>query len=180
MSVPRRSLTRREWPTGEPVFSLEVQPEHVRDELLVLRLEHPRFRSLLHPCFPGRDDGDLGHGEKTVHEDQEQKKQEFHGNRLERRSWHELYRASSPTSGQPEAYVLGVIEGFGRMQMAQRRRASAGRRYQVLPLQEPYGWREHNTFVYVVLRNENYQALSLGVVSPPPPPPPPPSDRCAS
>src|SRR3972149_2428778 len=49
MSVPRRSLTRREWPTGEPVFSLEVQPEHVRDELLFLRLEDPRLRSLLRP-----------------------------------------------------------------------------------------------------------------------------------
>src|SRR3989337_2208377 len=107
MSVPRRSLTRREWPTGEPVFSLEVQPEHVRDELLVLRLEDPRFRSLLHPCFPGRDDGDLGHGEKTVHEDQEQKKQEFHGNRLEGRSWDELYPASDPIPLGPEEHPRG-------------------------------------------------------------------------
>src|SRR3970282_1149094 len=102
MSVPRRSLTRREWPTGEPVFSLEVQPEHVRDELRFLRLEDPRFRSLLHPCFPGRDDGDLGHGEKTVHEDQEQKKQEFHGKRLEGRRWDELcWRPGQDSNLQP-------------------------------------------------------------------------------
>src|SRR3972149_2428777 len=59
------------------------------------------------PCFPGRDDGDLGHGEKTVHEDQEQKKQEFHGNRLEGRSWDELYPASDPIPLGPEEHPRG-------------------------------------------------------------------------
>ena len=45
------------------------------------------FREQAHR--PGDRDGDLGHGEKTVHQDQEQKNQESHGERLERRRWDE-------------------------------------------------------------------------------------------